>query len=190
MLKAYGQAAHAPVNGVHRDLPRPSQFRPSMSGGCPGGASATGDGGADLLSGGGGGGNGRQDVGQRRGFVGAVWMRLRSELRTRWRSWLGLAVLIGLVGGAAVAAAAGARRTETAYPRFVQAQNGYDLITGGFSGKVDPARVLAQIEALPEVAQWTRVDVAAWTAILPSGRVAPAPELVAATDLTGRAASG
>ena len=119
--------------------------------------------------------------------MGAVWMRLRSELRTRWRSWLGLAVLIGLVGGAAVAAAAGARRTETAYPRFVRAQNGYDLITGGFSGNIDPARALAQIEALPEVAQWTRVDVAAWTAILPSGRVAPAPELVAVTDLTGRA---
>jgi hypothetical protein len=114
-------------------------------------------------------------------------MRLRSELRARWRSWLGLALLIGLAGAAASAAAAGARRTETAYPRFVQAQNGYDLITGGFPGNIDPARALVQIEALPEVAQWARIDVAASTAILPSGRVAPAPELMAATDLTGRA---
>jgi len=114
-------------------------------------------------------------------------MRLRSELRARWRSWLGVALLIGLAGAAAVAAAAGARRTETAYPRFVQAQNGYDLITGGFPGNIDPARALAQIEALPEVAQWARIDVAASTAILPSGRVAPAPELMAATDLMGRA---
>ena len=64
--------------------------------------------------------------------MGAVWMRLRSELRARWWAWLGLALLIGLGGGAAVAAAAGARRTETAYPRFVQAQQGYDLVTGGF----------------------------------------------------------
>jgi FtsX-like permease family len=119
--------------------------------------------------------------------VGAVWMRLRSELRARWRSWLGLALLIGLTGAAAVAAAAGARRTETAYPRFVQAQNGYDLITGGFPGNIDPARALARIEALPEVAQWARIDVAAATAILPSGRVAPAPELMATTDLMGRA---
>jgi hypothetical protein len=119
--------------------------------------------------------------------VGAVWMRLRSELRARWRSWLGLALLIGLAGAAAVAAAAGARRTETAYPRFVQAQNGYDLITGGSSANIDPARALAQIEALPEVGQWARVDVAASTAILPSGRVAPAPELMAVTDLRGRA---
>ena len=119
--------------------------------------------------------------------MSAVWMRLRSEIRTRWRSWLGLALLIGLAGAAAVAAAAGARRTETAYPRFVQAQNGYDLITGGSSGNIDPARALAQIEALPEVAQWARIDVAASTAILPSGRVAPAPELMAVTDLRGRA---
>jgi hypothetical protein len=114
-------------------------------------------------------------------------MRLRSELRSRWRSWLVLALLIGLAGGAAVAAAAGARRTETAYPRFVQAQNGYDLITGGFSGKIDPERALAKMEALPEVGQWARIDMAASAAILPSGRVAPAPELVAVTDLMGRA---
>ncbi len=119
--------------------------------------------------------------------MSAVWMRLRSEVRARWRSWLGLALLIGLVAAAAVAAAAGARRTETAYPRFVQAQNGYDLITGGFPGNIDPARALAQMEAMPEVGQWARIDVAASTAILPSGRVAPAPELMAVTDLTGRA---
>src|SRR5215831_533893 len=114
-------------------------------------------------------------------------MRLRSELRSRWRAWLGLALLIGLVGGAAVAAAAGARRTETAYPRFVQAQNGYDLITGGISGNNDPAQALAKMEALPEVGQWARVDVAASEAVLPSGRVTAAPELMAVTDLTGRA---
>jgi hypothetical protein len=89
-------------------------------------------------------------------------MRLRSELRTRWRSWLVLALLIGVAGGAAVAAAAGARRTETAYPRFVRAQNGYDLLTGGFSGGIDPGRAVAQMEALPEVGQWARIDMAAW----------------------------
>src|SRR5689334_517954 len=113
-------------------------------------------------------------------------MRLRSELRIRWRAWLGLAVVIGLAGAVAVAAAAGARRTETAYPRFVQAQDGYDLITGGFPDTVDPARALARMEAMPEVREWARVDVAASSAILPSGRVAPAPELMAVTDLAGR----
>jgi hypothetical protein len=84
-----------------------------------------------------------------------------------------------------VAAAAGARRTETAYPRFVQAQNGYDLIAGGFSG--NPGRALARMEAMPAVAQWARIDLAASSAILPSGRLTSAPELMAVTDLMGRA---
>lgn len=116
----------------------------------------------------------------------AVWLRLRSELRARWRAWLGLALLIGLAGGAAVAAAAGARRTDTAYPRFVQAQKGYDLVTGGFPGKLDPERTLTRIAAMPEVLEWARLDVAAYAAILPSGRRVSIPELAALTDLTGR----
>ena len=41
------------------------------------------------------------------------------------------------------------------------------------------------MEAMPEVAQWARVDVAAYDAILPSGRLAL--ELMAVTDLRGRA---
>src|SRR2546429_7952372 len=77
-------------------------------------------------------------------------MRLGSELRTGWRAWLGLPVLIGLVGAAAVAAAAGARRTETAYPRVVQAQNGYDLITGGVPRGNDPGRGLGQKEGVAQ----------------------------------------
>jgi hypothetical protein len=119
--------------------------------------------------------------------VRAVGLRLRSEWRGRWRSWLGLALLIGLAGGAAVAAAAGARRTATAYPRFVQAQNGYDLITGGFPDKINPERALPQMAAMPEVVEWARVDVAAYAAILPSGRRVSVPELAAVSDLSGGA---
>jgi hypothetical protein len=122
-----------------------------------------------------------------RNEMSAVWMRLRSEMRARWRAWLGLALLIGLAGGAAVAAAAGARRTESAYPRFVQVQKGYDLVTGGFPDNIDPERALAQMAAMPEVLQWARVDVASYAAILPSGRRVSVPELAAVTDLSGRA---
>jgi hypothetical protein len=31
--------------------------------------------------------------------MGAVWLRLRAELRHRWRGWLALAMLLGLIGG-------------------------------------------------------------------------------------------
>jgi hypothetical protein len=51
--------------------------------------------------------------------MASLWLALRSELRIRWRPALGLAVLLGLVGGVAVAAAAGARRTDTAIPRLL-----------------------------------------------------------------------
>ena len=47
----------------------------------------------------------------------AVWLMVRVGLRARWRSWLVLAVLAGLAGGMVIAVAAGARRTDAAYPR-------------------------------------------------------------------------
>src|ERR1700722_7585569 len=51
--------------------------------------------------------------------MATVLMRLRADLRTRWRALLGLALLLGLVGGVALTAAAGARRTDTAYSRLL-----------------------------------------------------------------------
>jgi hypothetical protein len=119
--------------------------------------------------------------------MSAVWMRLRSELRSRWRAWLGLAVLIGLAGGVTAAAAGGARRAETAYPRFVQAQNGYELVVRGFPEGINPERSIARIAAMPEVAQWARIDAVGVLAVLPSGRLVPPQELAASTDLMGRA---
>src|SRR5258708_18328735 len=104
-------------------------------------------------------------------------MRLRSEIRTRWRSWLGLALLIGLVGAAAVAAAAGARRTETAYPRFVQAQNGYDLITRGFPRRRGPGRGFEPSEALSRAAPWPRRAWAGAFGPCAGGPRAAAPEV-------------
>jgi ABC-type antimicrobial peptide transport system permease subunit len=49
----------------------------------------------------------------------AVCSALRSDLAARWRALLGLALLLGLVGGAVLACAAGARRTDTAYGRLL-----------------------------------------------------------------------
>jgi hypothetical protein len=50
----------------------------------------------------------------------AVMIRLGAELRSSWRSWAGYAVLVGLVGALVIAAAAAARRTDTALPRAVK----------------------------------------------------------------------
>ena len=50
------------------------------------------------------------------------------ELRARWRGWAVLVLLVAVAGGAVLAAAAGASRTESAYPRFLTASNASDLL--------------------------------------------------------------
>jgi ABC-type antimicrobial peptide transport system permease subunit len=50
--------------------------------------------------------------------VTAFWLVTWVEVRARWRALASLALLLGLVGGVVLGAAAGARRTDTAYPRL------------------------------------------------------------------------
>jgi hypothetical protein len=81
--------------------------------------------------------------------MGAVWLRLRAELRHQWRAWLALAVLLGVIGGIALTAAAGARRTDTAYPRFLRTSRAAQLAVfparSGFGG------YFRAVARLPEV---------------------------------------
>ena len=49
----------------------------------------------------------------------AVALLVAHKLRAGWRGWAGLALIIALAGGAVLAAAAGAIRTDSAYPRFL-----------------------------------------------------------------------
>jgi hypothetical protein len=51
--------------------------------------------------------------------VAALTIRLRGQFRTRWRAWLLLALLTGVLGGLVIAAAAGARRTADSYTRYL-----------------------------------------------------------------------
>jgi hypothetical protein len=59
--------------------------------------------------------------------VGFVGLAFRAECRRRWRSWLAIAVLISVVGGLVLSAAAAGRRTESAFPQFLAA-HGFDAI--------------------------------------------------------------
>ena len=51
--------------------------------------------------------------------MGVVWLRWRAELRAQWRMVVVMVLLVGVGGGVALAAFAGARRADTAMPRFV-----------------------------------------------------------------------
>lgn len=87
----------------------------------------------------------------------AVWMRFRAELRTRGRAWLGLAVLVGVASGAVMALAAGARRTDSAYRRFLEAQDAYDVLvslnTFGFGAPTQKTFNTEELRRLPQVAE-------------------------------------
>ena len=80
----------------------------------------------------------------------AVGMWTRGELRRRWRALLLLGILGGLVGGLALAAVAGARRTDTAYQRFREATGRSDAIVFGTLVGLVPADY-GPVRALPEV---------------------------------------
>jgi len=102
--------------------------------------------------------------------MGAVAFCARVDLRCGMRSWLALALLIGLVAGTAFAAAAGARRTDSAHPRFLDRHLAADVLLDNYPdpgvATVDPAAV----QALPQVASSVR---AAYLFIGETGALAP-----------------
>jgi hypothetical protein len=81
----------------------------------------------------------------------AVWFVIRAGLRARWRSWLALALVAGLMGGLVSAVAAGARRTDAAYPALVAwSQPPDDLVALNF-GKDFAEVPVATVARLPQV---------------------------------------
>ena len=57
-----------------------------------------------------------------------AWYRFRATLRRRWTGYVALAVLVGLVGGVALASVVAARRTDSSYPDYLAGTNPSDLI--------------------------------------------------------------
>ena len=82
--------------------------------------------------------------------LGPVWIVLRADLRLRWRTMLGLAPLLGVIGGTVLTAAADARRTDTAYRRrLLRWSSAASVLVvpncvglGGFLRQARPAAIL------------------------------------------------
>ena len=75
------------------------------------------------------------------------------EIRVRWPGWVALALLVGLAGGVVLTAAAGARRTDSAYPRFLTVSKASDVLVspaGNGAGGYDKA--LARLPGAAAVA--------------------------------------
>jgi len=82
--------------------------------------------------------------------MGAVSRRVGSELRTRLRSTLLLAVVVGIAAGATLTALAGARRADSAVGRFVAYSHSAQGVV-----RADPG-LYAEIARLPLVASTVR----------------------------------
>ncbi len=52
-----------------------------------------------------------------------TWYRLRATFSRRWGSYLSVVLLIGSIGGLALASVAGARRTESSFPTYLASTN-------------------------------------------------------------------
>lgn len=72
----------------------------------------------------------------------------RVSLRGRWRTYVGVALLLGVTAGLSLFAIAGARRTQSAYPRFVRSVNASTIAVS--SGSYDPSTI-ATFASFPEV---------------------------------------
>jgi hypothetical protein len=92
--------------------------------------------------------------------MGVLWLRAKVQLRGRALASLFLALLVGLAGALVLAAAAGARRSEAALPRFLAVNRTVDnWVTVQASDPADDlAKVRRQLAALPEVRQVFRVS--------------------------------
>ena len=105
----------------------------------------------------------RVDAGPRQGVNASVpaargalprlaWYRFRATFRRRWGGYLALAVLIGLVGGVAMASVVAARRTDSSYPRFLAGTNPSDLVVQPFTAPSYSPGFVRQLARLPHVA--------------------------------------
>src|SRR3984957_19638419 len=80
-----------------------------------------------------------------------AWYRFRATFRRRWAGYLGLAVLIGLVGGVALASVTAARRTDASYPSFLASTNPSDLVVQPFTVPGYSPGFTAELARLPHV---------------------------------------
>jgi hypothetical protein len=82
------------------------------------------------------------------------------SLRARWRGWVLVAVLVAVGGGAVLASAAGARRTSSAYPRFLHASKAAEVfVSPAGTGLTGYYRALAKLPGVAGVASGVGLNV-------------------------------
>ena len=111
--------------------------------------------------------------------------RLRATLRRRWAGYLALVLLVGLVGGVALASLTAARRTYASYPQFLASTNPSDLFVLPQADSPAPGLV-REMARLPHVRSAEEGEQITSAALTPGGRIGTVlvtqVELVASPD--------
>src|SRR5271167_3361059 len=115
-----------------------------------------------------------------RTFMAVAWYRFRATFARRWGGYLAIVLLVGLVGGLAMGAIAGARRTQSSYPTFLASTNPSDMNAAVFSSHGGNAPNLAT--KLAHLAGVKRVRVVLAPTLVPLAKNG-APELGVIADL-------
>jgi FtsX-like permease family len=125
-----------------------------------------------------------------------AWYRLRATFRRRIAGYLALAVLVGLIGGIALASVTAARRTDSSYPDYLASTNPSGLIiqpNSNFTGAETAAQayrlyrqLLTQMRHLPHVTGLATIDAFNAALLTPRGGYGPVlftqVQLVASND--------
>ncbi|HTZ30185.1 MAG TPA: FtsX-like permease family protein [Streptosporangiaceae bacterium] len=96
--------------------------------------------------------------------------RLRVTLRRRWGGYLALALLVGLVGGVALASLTAARRTYASYPAFLASTNPSDLFVLPQTNDPEPGLV-SKLARLPHVRSAEEGELINAATLTPDGKV-------------------
>jgi hypothetical protein len=83
----------------------------------------------------------------------AAWLRVRAEFRASWRAVIVVSLVVAFGGGVALAAAVGARRSQTAMQRFLAYNQPEDATVFFATTPAAAVRVLS----LPQVARWMQL---------------------------------
>src|ERR1017187_8074897 len=83
-----------------------------------------------------------------------AWYRFRATFGRRWGGYLTVVLLIGLIGGVAMASVAAGRRTQSSYPTFLASTNPSNLTLAVFQASANAgaySSLKSAIERLPDV---------------------------------------
>jgi MacB-like periplasmic core domain/FtsX-like permease family len=92
--------------------------------------------------------------------LSGTWYWWRSGRRQTWRATIGLAIVVGVLGAVALGSLAGARRTASAYGRYLRSINSSDVYVNTPGPELDRMGTIASLSGVRASATWIGFNAA------------------------------